>query len=284
MTSISGFTDCVKMSTNKCPNCNAAIKAGTSTQCDGCHADVHLSCVGMNLDDIRITRNKSKSVKILCSQCNKYMGEIGVIKGLISSIKDEFVKRFTSIEDRLERIPLIDVDEMKTSIQNLQKKVDGIKIPDSVTSSSINDYEDLIQEVSEREKRKKNLMLFNVSEQNHSSADERNAADREIVNSILRSANIPDSEFKIIRLGKYGVSNNRPLKIIFKNEGNVHAVIKKAKDIRREKNISVSYDRTPKQIEYFRRLKESMNERIGNGETNLCIKYVDGRPKITHLN
>ena len=78
-----------------CPNCiHNPRKGGSTTPCDGCKVEVHLSCVGLSSEDIRITRNKSRSIKILCNNCNLFMGQLGEFKNLLTSLKDDFNKKF----------------------------------------------------------------------------------------------------------------------------------------------------------------------------------------------
>ena len=43
-------------------------------------------------------------------------------------------------------------------------------------------------------------------------------------------------------------------------------------------------DRTPRQLEYFKMIREEFNRRKNAGENNIKIKYVNGIPKITSLN
>ncbi|CAH1972615.1 unnamed protein product [Acanthoscelides obtectus] len=46
------------MSTFKCPNCLMnTSRQGSSISCDGCNKDVHLTCVGLSADEVRVTRN-----------------------------------------------------------------------------------------------------------------------------------------------------------------------------------------------------------------------------------
>ena len=88
-------------------------------------------------------------------------------------------------------------------------------------------------------------------------------------------------------MGRYRENSNRPLKVVMENEDQVYCVIKSSTTLRASgtwANISFSFDRTPRQIEHYRRVKSTLQERISNGETNLKIKYVNGCPKIITLN
>ena len=92
-----------------------------------------------------------------------------------------------------------------------------------------------------------------------------------------------------IRIGKFVATKGtpRPLKVMVNEESVVHDIILKARNLKNTdnyKNINISLDRTPRQIELYRTVKKQFNERIAAGETNLKIKYVRGVPKIVNLN
>lgn len=124
-----------------CPNC-LSTKAGATTPCDGCMMPVHLTCVGLSGDDIRVTRKKSRNIKIICNACNLYMGELGEIKNLIKTLKDEFSNRFASLEAKLETF-----SEVTNKNEN---------------SSKI--FEEAVVEAAERMKRSRNIIIKGLPE------------------------------------------------------------------------------------------------------------------------
>lgn len=277
------------MSSTRCPNCNSSNRHGPCTQCDGCCADVHLACVGLNPDDIRFTRNKSKSIKILCNNCTRFMGELGDLTGLMSSIKDEFSQRMASFEEKMSGFGLSDLNELKIAITNLQKEIVEMKTERKDQHTGNNLVDEVIQEMTDRDKRKRNLMVFGLTEDRVASSDCRIVADNEDINSMLKFLNFPHeklSEIKVIRIGKFSEGKVRPVKIVMPCEDNVRNIIKVAKNLRntKYKNVSLGYDRTPTQNQCYRDLKKSLDERIKNGERNIGIKFVNGSPKIVHLN
>nr|CAI5818719.1 unnamed protein product [Callosobruchus analis] len=46
------------------------------------------------------------------------------------------------------------------------------------------------------------------------------------------------------------------------------------------KNISVSYDRTPRQMQLYKVVRKQIDDTKNGGESNIRIKYVNGIPKI----
>lgn len=274
------------MSGTKCPNCNTGIKQGTATACDSCHNEIHLTCIGLNSDDLRITRQKSKAIRILCNSCNKAIGEMGDIKTLLINMKQEFCNKFIALEEKIKNISQDDINDLKTSLAALQQDMNGIK---NFNSSSINEtviIENVIQEITDREKRRYNVMLFNVIEA--SSHEETMEQDKILLKNILETAGYTATlNIRINRIGKSISNKARPLKVTLEKTDQVTDVLRKAKEIKialNMGNISLSADRTPRQVEYYRQVKKSLDDRINNGETNLRIRYIAGLPKIVPLN
>lgn len=274
-----------------CPNCNAGIKpSAPTTPCDGCNIEVHLSCVGLSTDDIRVTRNKSRNIKIICNSCNRFMGGLGEIKALMRTIQDDLKSRFSKLEEKLTQSFQTDINSVKTSISQLQADVTNLKSTSPQPSFQDNSFDDMLNEFTERQKRKNNIVVFGMTEAAELQKEERVELDKARISEILEFSNItrPDHEnLKVIRLGRFTPNKSRPIKVILDNEELVKQIIRKAKDMRRHdqfKGIFVSYDKTPRQMDQYQQVKRNLNERLSNGETNLRIMYVNGNPIIKSLN
>ena len=80
-----------------CRICEQIIKSHESNvPCDTCRNPVHHKCVGLSESDIKMTRSKSKSVKIICNSCDKNLSVVSDIKSLTGSLRSEFA---SSLED-----------------------------------------------------------------------------------------------------------------------------------------------------------------------------------------
>lgn len=96
---------------------------------------------------------------------------------------------------------------------------------------------------------------------------------------------MPSDSFQIVRFGKPNKpAGSRPLKITFANEEDASrfffGVIKSNKSSQVLQNITVSKDRTWRERQYYKKLKDELRERIEQGEKDLVIKYVKDVPKI----
>lgn len=179
------------------------------------------------------------------------MGELGEMKSLMSSIRADFDKRFSALEDKITNNYLQDITPLKASIDKLQN--DFKEFSKSFEVKAQNDvFEEVFQEFNERVKRKHNLILFGVTEQQSANKDDRVSADKTVALDILRLANISTqniNNLRAIRLGRFSEDRSRPIKVILENEEQVYQVIRNVsviKNTNRFKNISISLDRTPK--------------------------------------
>lgn len=173
--------------------------------------------------------------------------------------------------------------ELKQDLAKLQEQILSCKR----TISGDDTYEDMISEMRDREKRKFNVILFGVAESDAVSSTERQRSDSEQCQNLLRELSV-DCQVPPVRLGKprQGQQKPRPIRLTFETEHLVHEVIRKAKKLNQSRSyngIRVSFDRTPRQIQYYNTVRTELQARIAEGEL-LRIRYVRGIPKITPLN
>lgn len=274
-----------------CPNCKVVIKPGApSTPCDGCRAEVHISCVGLSTDDIRVTRNKSRNIKIICNSCNRFMGELGDIKTLMCTMREDFKEKFNKLEEKIAQNNTADFNSLQTSISQLQADFNNFKNSNSPNSSQKSVFDEVFQEFNERQKRKCNLIVFGVPENPELSNEERVNEEKSQISEIIRCSSVSlngINDIKPIRLGRHIPNKTRPIKVTLESEEQVRQIIGKAKDLKSQQRftgIFVSFDKTPRQIEQYRQVKNELEERKNKGESNIKITYFNGVPTIKHLN
>lgn len=184
-----------------------------------------------------------------------------------------------------------DIKDLKSLLIKLQEEIQSLKST-NVDVRPVNEvfFEEVVTEVADRAKRQSNLIVFGLEEpdQNLTSA-ERFTIDKNEVADIIHiiKPNVITSDIKPIRLGKYSPQKKRPIKIKLNSEQEVVDIIRNAKKIsnsRYHKKISISFDRTPKQQDLYRKIKYELQERLGSGETNLIIRYRNNVPVIVPKN
>ena len=103
----------------------------------------------------------------------------------------------------------------------------------------------------------------------------------DIIKEIIPSVQIADLTPK--HSGRFSELNPRPgpIKVTLSNECDVQRIIQTAKKL---KDMSMSFDRTPRQLAYYKKVKQELIERTNRGETNLSIRFISNRsPNCTNF-
>ena len=141
-------------------------------------------------------------------------------------------------------------------------------------------------------KEKKNIMIVGIPEPSENNSNPDNKSDSEVVLDMLKSLK-PDfngNEMKVIRLGRRPPADHqrsRPIKVILNDESEAVSLLRSArklKSVERFKTCHMFSDKTPRQQEFYRGLKQQLDGRTQNGETNLKIVYKNDIPRIVSLN
>ncbi|KAJ3660130.1 hypothetical protein Zmor_004600 [Zophobas morio] len=260
-----------------CPNCDNSVKTNeTSFQCDACQKHLHAKCIGLSENDVKMTRSKSKSIKLICNSCEKNLNALSDLKSLISNIRAEFTSSLDDLKTTFQQ----QINDLKSMINNHHQ-------PNPAQPN----FEDVVQEVVERQKRSKNVMIYNVPEQPETmSRDERLMSETTDISNILQVASndVNIANIRLQRLDKFIPGRCRPIKVFLQSEVEVLNIVRGAKNLSTRdiyKNVRLSFDKTPKQLGNLKLLKSQMLERINNGETGLKIRHFNGVPRIIrHLN
>lgn len=112
-----------------CANCSGQFNSSDSrrVQCDCCKQYLHIRCTDLPSDD-RITRNKMKSMKIVCNKCSMKFDQLTDIKALIESLKVDFDKKVSSLREEL--------SNMNAKIDNIGQ-VDSSRIIETAVNESL---------------------------------------------------------------------------------------------------------------------------------------------------
>lgn len=238
-----------------CSCCNKATETHLLLKCCVCRKAYNHSCVNITSSETRLI-NAKKSVKWTCQKCD----QIGN-----------------------------DINSLKAAIVALQEEIRNIKPAEPATLSNTQ-FEEVVQEVLERQHRQCNLIIFGMKEQSAAvSKEERISSEKSSVSELITYLS-PRTDSRITnirRLGKYDKDRRspRPIKVSFSSSETVLELIKKAYNLKNSefREISLSFDKTPKQLQHYNQLKLELEERKKNGETNVKIKHFNGSPKIVNF-
>ncbi|KAJ3655487.1 hypothetical protein Zmor_014617 [Zophobas morio] len=254
-----------------CVNCGIGDKNKTGLiNCDACQGYLHLSCLGLSENEAKLTRSKSKAIKVVCNTCNANISQFKDMKALMTSFEAQFTTTINQLKE------------------NLQEQINELKNKASLVTPEKMEFEDIVQEFTERQKRKVNIIVYGHAESTSAiNKEQRIEAENAEVKSILLTIK-PDLQLtnsQVRRLGKYVETNThpRPIRITLNNEEDVIGILRNARVLKSHdqfKHISLSSDRTPRQLAYYKTLKQQLFIRTANGEKNLSLKYQNGIPKI----
>lgn len=200
-------------------------------------------------------------------------------KSEIKEINDNISSLKNSIDNRL--------DDIDCRLTHLEEKVIRMEDSNSQSPSSVG-LEGIVQEIGDRSRRVCNVIIYNVIENASKDVKKRIDHDKGILNEMGR---VIDYSFdfntvKLYRIGKPKKDKIRPLKLVFRTQNEATECIKKfISGNLKESNsnfsdISISRDKTDRERQHLKNLREELEKRLKNGESNLTIKYRNGVPEI----
>ena len=255
-----------------CRNCFRLIaNQERTTNCDSCQGKMHIACVGFTDHEFVTTRQKSKSIKFVCNSCSTNMSQFKDLKGLITSIQTEFMCSINKLRE-----------EFNEQMQGLRSSFGC----DRAAPVSAVQFEEVVQEINDRRNRENNVMVFGVVETSAAAEsggpNSDDAAVSDVVHKLIPSF---EGEMRVVRVGRRRSDDGkpRPVKVTFSSRSIVSELIRKAKGLKdcpEYARVSVAYDRTPRQMQYFREVKDDMKRRMEAGEADLRIRYFNGIPRV----
>lgn len=241
------------MPNNKCSCCDASADVHEIVNCSVCAKPFIIGCVDISRAEARkIHLNTGFSWS--CKGCVVMGNDLNALKKAIVALQDE--------------------------VSNLRNGL--VQQP---TSPSLLDMEKIVREVSERDKRKCNIILFGCRETQDANKEQVDS-DINLIKNMSPSVQLDVVDGKIVRLGKFDSTKSdhaRPLRITLRSEAAVFAALKAFKQARESGmfgKISMFRDRTPMQIQMYKNAKMELDARLKKGEKDISIKYNNGIPKI----
>ena len=187
--------------TIQCHCCMKPVEPHRSVTCSVCKNNFNIECVDVHASIARSINNTKSGLKWNCSNCQTVGNDIDSLKLTIINLQKN-------------------LDEMKNSINELH-----------VPQSSPLMMENIIQEVTERQKCSCNIMIYGSLEDSSLNKEQSHAKDSVIINSIVSDigANYPIIKFS--RIGRFDNSKplSRPLKVQLSSSDEVIQIIKNQK-------------------------------------------------------
>lgn len=297
----------------RCPECKATTENTYALKCCKCAKWNHIKCVNVNKAKLNFYEKEMRNPngqRWCCKPCETKSNEIvkrpsmGEIKSptASSSANSDLKKSYTeyTLNDVMEKLEVIDVkytnllqkyneqiainENLLLEVEHLKGKVTKLecKVHEEQSSSSAIET---IQELKDREYKRKNLIIFGVKELSSDEPDERKTHDMRAISQMLESqcTEVSRENLRVYRIGRREQGKVRPVRIIMACEADVQKVIKKALNIKSNhlySGLGFSIDKTKQQLQEYKRIKDDLKKRVDEGGENLMIKYVRGQPKI----
>nr|CAI5846036.1 unnamed protein product [Callosobruchus analis] len=223
-----------------CFSCSKTGDDSKFVKCYVCKEDYYYACADLTLTDVKTIKNRA-NINFTCKNCNDFGSTLSDLKALVISLQEE--------------------------IRNLKAAKTEL-----IPSSESFDFEQIVQEVSDRNARKRNLIVYGVTEHAEPNSRQARVTDTEQVKSVLRyiSSDIDIDSIKPQRLGKLNDSGrSRAIKITLKDETDVISLIRGAARLKNNtaySRIRISFDRTPRQVQCYKKVKQELEERIARAK------------------
>ena len=256
-----------------CSKCSKKVKSN-GVQCGECDTWYHNSCAKVSKDQCKVLQE--------ISGCSWYCGRCsGKQKNLITE-NSRLRERYEEVKDRLESLEII-MGDLREEIRNLTANV-GQGRSGSLTLEEVrNEVREEIKEQNEREKKKNNIVMYNIEESTKAERDERLKACGEIISGELGMTNVEIVE--VSRLGKVEEASGntrrnqkpRPVLVKLRNPGEKWGIIAQGKRLKNSenekvKNVFIAPDLTMKEREHEKKLREELQIKKDNGEMGWYIK------------
>ncbi|KAG8241594.1 hypothetical protein J6590_083596 [Homalodisca vitripennis] len=301
---------------SSCPLCvKKVLDTDEGVSCDdACNRWFHRECLKLSKAEcLRLSGNNNEKWYCTRTDCtaltNQPLQLLTVQMSTVLNKLDDLLNKVSKIDEISKDIVGIksEVTAIHNTLSNLEPRVSAVEgkiveLEDKISTSlqlNSSNAEKTIAEVNDRARRASNLMIYNLIESKDSNVENRKKHDTNTTTSFLRTflPNFDPVALKTFRVGK--VTNKtkpRPLKVVLSNESDVKLVLQ---NFTPEASaamdddfaaVKLSRDRTPREQEYFRLLKNEIHDRESGGErgnvyippnspsshyTNLCDAFEE---------
>ena len=287
-----------------CVKCDEAV-VEDCISCDWCSEWEHRSCASIHEKDFELCNYEN--VAFFCCRCLPEVSEALFLYKTYSKLDIEFENRFQSMENKLHKgigqhltkcfeatsaVSLEDtckklqqsIDDLSSKITALSTSNNNLHMEIETTSDSLNPGQtisatvsptssalSIIDELADRDRRKKNIIVYNLPE-----SAPNGKSDGDAFATLCSSVyNCACTITKSVRLGKKIVNKHRPLLLCLDNEQDKLMLLSRSYLLRHNdsyKNVFIVPDRTKFEREKHRKLVSELRSRRSQGETNLVIR------------
>ena len=251
-----------------CGTCNSTTSGSAAVACNICEYWHHTQCIPGMTDEFYKTMLTMKDSMgysfFLCPKCEK------VNKKVLQTLTC-LTKRVESLEKEIVDLK----DQLKSSNDNASQAMKTVQSVQKQTAASSEQVKTtVLTEIQEQEKRKANLVIYNLKESSSDTASERKEHDSASIKEVLSTIEVSDlQEDKIQSIRRLGPLTDqtkepttpgkpRPLLLSFKSSSDRTKVLSSAKKLANSslKHISICPDLTKNQQKEDRELRDEVKQ------------------------
>ena len=274
------------MSENKdiCTICENQVKAREKgIGCEKCDQWWHIKCLNIKEDHYDFICS-NKELCYICKDCkNKPKKEDEPNSTLLNQMS-QIMEKINKVIENNDRVLKSNCD-LELRVKKLEKegsvKEEQVK---HIVNKSVNDLiegkmKGITEEIEERERRKENIIIVNIPESNKDTPEERLKEDTEKIKKLFEKVTTVESDTikKITRIGKKEDKKSRLIRVQLNSQEKKSELMKKQRELNNEETkprdrIYINNDLTNTQREEDRKLRQELQQRKKDGETNLKIR------------
>ena len=225
--------------------------------------------------------NGSQIISISLDDLKNYVSK--AVKSAINELNTDLATRIDFMEGKLTDILKKVDNDVKTLDMNLDKlckEIESVKQNKESNSAAVKGCDkpietamtEVMREKDERERKKKNVIIFNVPESKSKDIKQKIEHDEANINELVGILEINPSIHKVIRLGKADDKKCRPILLKLETEEQRHLFLSSAKKLGKLnpdniiKKYSIKKDLTKIELDQEKSMIKELNERRKKGE------------------
>lgn len=244
---------------SSCSKCTKIINdRSPGLQCVFCEKFFHGKCLSLNKEQLSVF-NDVPGTFYKCEECR------------LKNVKQ------TGDENMQYHELLQAIKSLQSLVESMQEELKTLK-----EKKESENMESIINEISDRQRREKNILIYNLETTGDSNLNSQETDMKKVVDILKSIAPKVTKVINVSRLGKTHSNKPHPLKVQLATKEDVYEILKNKHKLKQmNMNIQISTDKTYLQRQYFKKILAELSNRKQNGEDNLYIKYINGRPTIT---
>lgn len=265
-------------------------------ECVWCEARLHAKCAKLSDEQCILIGNASRNIVFFCTSCLEILPEAFKSYNIYSLVDS----RVSNVEKSINDVHSSIFQGLKAELTNLQSVTSNLatKIKDLYTqnntlqeqlqtaslnltkspqqsivnapSQSVTNTYDVIEEMRDRERRRRNVVVYNFPEKSDRNADME--AFKALSNTVF---NLDLSVVKAVRLGPKVDNKTRPLLLILEDFDDKNYLISHSHFLKKHKDfdkVFIAPDRSKLERIKHKKAVDELKQRRAKGETALVIR------------